>query len=429
MAAITNEPFRFMDLPGEIRNEIYALLLCSFQEPHTMKDTMNGWGMGFQAISYGPTVARHSIDTAILRTNSEIHREAYDVMVKTNGFIRIDSTAAADFHQTLNMFSVPIVTANTELIEQFQGFTLKLTVAYIGQRMAVEQQGVSVTHDAFMVRAEDAQRLCCAIQSSSFQRNLDIEVAPALRAQPARYRPSFDTYFSEHTQRKILHPFQHLIRGLAKFNIWGKVLPLSLDDAIRREVAQNEWDDPQAAIDYALKVKSDGERALKAGYIQNARRICSIATNDITRMRKGSSWSKLCERGGRSLLNWIAWTQFRIYLNGIDIWLEQRRTSPDASIEKDFEDSIEDLIMFAFELAEDHYWKRDFQWFPPMNDCADLYYREAHHLRLLQNPLRVNEALEAIDDAVDCAPNNEEFKKEQLIILQWHAEGAQHYKL
>jgi hypothetical protein len=419
MANTTEEPFRFMDLPGELRNEIYALLLCSFKQPHTMKHEAN---------AFGPTVARHAIDTAILRTNSEIHREAYDVMVKTNGFIRIDFTDASRFHGILDMFSVPIVAADKAQIEQFQGFVLKLTCAYKYEELAVKQHDLPATQGAVMVRAEDAQRLCCAIRSSSFLLKLGIEVAPALSAQPARYRPLFDTFFSDKTQRKILLPFQYLIRGLEHFDIWGKVLPSSLENAIRREVALDEWTDPSVAIGYALKAKSCGDRAFEAGHTQRACRAWSIATIDITRMRIGGSWPKLIERGGDDFIDEIAGIQFSIYMNAMDIGLQRRRAYPVGNI-MEIDANIGVQLALAFDIMDEHYWNPGYTWIPSETTFANLQYRQAHFLRLLHNPDDAELALEIITDAVEVVPDNEEFQKERLIILQWGAEDAQHHIL
>lgn len=54
-------PFRFLDLPLEIRDQIYGLLLCSFAPPPTK--------LTYDGLSKLPKV-EHSVETAILRTNA-----------------------------------------------------------------------------------------------------------------------------------------------------------------------------------------------------------------------------------------------------------------------------------------------------------------------------------------------------------------------
>jgi len=76
---MSSTPFRFRDLPSEIRNKVYGELLCSFGPRPTTADL----GNTFKLAS-----ARHTIDTAILRTNKTTYLEAYDVMIKKNRFVK-----------------------------------------------------------------------------------------------------------------------------------------------------------------------------------------------------------------------------------------------------------------------------------------------------------------------------------------------------
>ena len=75
--------FRFRDLPSEIRNQIYRELLCGFKSRPTTADP---------SAMLGFVPARHDIDTGILRTNKSIYREAYDVLIKTNRFVKVRSS-------------------------------------------------------------------------------------------------------------------------------------------------------------------------------------------------------------------------------------------------------------------------------------------------------------------------------------------------
>jgi hypothetical protein len=105
-----------MDMPREIRDEVFTLLLCAF-ESHTAFDERNNTEAHEKPNSI---LIRHSINTAILRTNSQIHREAYDIMVKTNRFVRVNYGNKIRFSRGLNGRHIPVV-AYGPSVELFKG--------------------------------------------------------------------------------------------------------------------------------------------------------------------------------------------------------------------------------------------------------------------------------------------------------------------
>ena len=64
-------PFRFLNLPGELRNKIYHVLLCAI-EPLPGPDQPGE----FHGVSIVDTPLRHSIETKILRTCRFVNKEA-----------------------------------------------------------------------------------------------------------------------------------------------------------------------------------------------------------------------------------------------------------------------------------------------------------------------------------------------------------------
>lgn len=117
--ALTNDaqPFRFMDLPGEIRNKVYGFLLCAFDEAPEEYDP-GDYLLACPTRNF--TFVTHSVDTAILCTNSKIHREAYDFMVKTNRFVRVSCLRGLPIITMLRIHRVPVVTVQRSL-EHFKG--------------------------------------------------------------------------------------------------------------------------------------------------------------------------------------------------------------------------------------------------------------------------------------------------------------------
>jgi hypothetical protein len=109
-------PFRFRDLPKEIRDKIYSEPLCDLHpKPNTR--------MASKMIE-SPVRALHSIDTAILLTSTAIYRKAHDCMVKTNRFVKVTSAHGIMLHLVLNGQQVPVVAHKKKVMNNFGGYVL-----------------------------------------------------------------------------------------------------------------------------------------------------------------------------------------------------------------------------------------------------------------------------------------------------------------
>lgn len=68
----------------------------------------------------------HRIETSILRTSKEIYREAYDIMVKTNRFVKVTSVDGLPVIGALSGQQTPVVTQEKFLVDQFKGYVLSV---------------------------------------------------------------------------------------------------------------------------------------------------------------------------------------------------------------------------------------------------------------------------------------------------------------
>jgi hypothetical protein len=124
------DSFRFMDLPAEIRNKIYRELLCNFtceREPDGRYDSVLARLMREEEMLNGVSEAALDGNVSILLASRQIYREAYDVMVKTNQFIRVQGYDF-NFSEQLLRSQLPVITMDRARAAQFQGYMLCMDI-------------------------------------------------------------------------------------------------------------------------------------------------------------------------------------------------------------------------------------------------------------------------------------------------------------
>ena len=115
--ADTDTPSRFMDLPGELRNKVYTLLLCSFGPTPAPTRIIPEELFSKEKFLVKLVFAQQWNDPTILRVNSQVHREAYDVMVKTNRFVRISCPGGFTLNNLIAGQNVPVIASGKRAAE------------------------------------------------------------------------------------------------------------------------------------------------------------------------------------------------------------------------------------------------------------------------------------------------------------------------
>jgi hypothetical protein len=206
-------PFRFRDLPKEIRDKIYRELLCDFHPQSTTTMLSQMLDSSVRAL--------HSINTDILRTSTTVYREAYEVMVKTNRFVKVTSACGLPIHLMLNGQRVPVVAAKKMTVNSFVGYVLAVhldTKKPIHNANGSESRRL-VVQRTMMILHRDMDAFCTALMdggafSPGFTAALQITmtVAPVLTgSQLKRYTPSFMDFFSNTIQKTLLAPFRTIL--------------------------------------------------------------------------------------------------------------------------------------------------------------------------------------------------------------------------
>jgi len=326
MANKDQQPFRLLDLPGEIRNKIYQAILCSF-EPTPTQASANAVLQSHDPSQKNLCTVTHSTETAILRTCKQVHHEAYDVMIKTNQFIKV-TTIDITMSSLLLSFQIPIVTLDREHTEQFHGYIMSLTISptisgWVGepQDLDVESEDDMADWDEdvfapsagtgprfnFMILGRDWEAFCAMLGwadvciedfSKAVKLVLHVHACAAEPSDLPVYKASIADFFTRKHQEALLKPFHTQISGFMTVSITGAVD----DDLAQSAIAQVRcplYTDPQAMFRDFHAIKASADALYTARDFMGATAKWSVAIVQLNRIHRSSSWRSLLRNGGR----------------------------------------------------------------------------------------------------------------------------------
>ncbi|KAH7381287.1 hypothetical protein DE146DRAFT_760725 [Phaeosphaeria sp. MPI-PUGE-AT-0046c] len=244
-----NAIFRFMDLPAELRNKIYKELLCRFtfhDEPTGLPDnTLIRIMDQDQGQQFHINEATSTAKTSILLVSRDIHREAYDVMIKTNQFIRVKGH---DFNwsELLPRARIPVVTMDRQRVSQFRGYMLCMAVEE--DILDSEDENRPLVLFDFMILGLHWKHLCQAVSylhSALDGTSFHLEFDPSCMIDQSGYRSSIDISFMEKTQQFLLEPLRAYLRGIEAFTVKGLV-HADFGKSVKSQVSTKPWLDRSA---------------------------------------------------------------------------------------------------------------------------------------------------------------------------------------
>ncbi|KAL1599146.1 hypothetical protein SLS59_006598 [Nothophoma quercina] len=410
MSSLSNQPFRFLDLPSELRNNIYDLLLCSWDDESEDEPGFVG-GLRKRVPSYDAM--------ALLRTNKQIHEEAFDYMMKRNQFVRVTCRGLDVNSLFLGDEVIPAVTTDQRKARQFEGYLMHFTLS----KPALSSSPLNFSeHEIMMLRA-DLPSLCrqLDIESAMTDANASASQHLSIRATVS-FNPFHSSIFTPAIQKYLLEPIASHIRGISNLSISGPV-STPLAQAIISQVAQPRWTDPKATLNSIHTGTDVGKRQWQNRDFYSASTSWAYSMRTLERMRHSSSWLSLKATGGEDFVNATADLYFTLNLLRaaflqVDMASE---SSPRGLIERNGAMSME--FLRKCETAAARFAQHaDATWTPSNEQASKMLYRQAKCLRLMRVNANVVRAATLVEQAATLAPNDMAIRDEKDAVRNWEAE-------
>lgn len=403
-------PFRFLDLPGELRNNIYDLLLCSWNDEPEYEPGFVG-GLRKRSPSYDAM--------ALLRTNKQIHNEAFDYMMKRNQFVRVTCRGLDANNLFLGDEVIPAITTDYRKASQFEGYLMHLTLS----KPALSSGPINFSENEIMMLRADLPALCRQLDIESAMTDANATASEYLSIiASVSFNPFHADMFTPAVQQYLLEPIAAHVRGISNLSISGPI-STSIAQAVISEVAQPRWTDPKATLDSIHTGTDVGKRQWQNRDFYSASESWAYSMRTLERMRHSSSWLSLKASGGEEFVNSTADLYFTLnLLRAAFLQVDMAGESASRSlVERNAGVSWEHLK--KCETASARFSQHaDATWTPSNEQASKMLFRQAKCLRLLGVSGDVVRAVTLIEQAANLAPNDMVIRDEKDIIGNWQAQ-------
>jgi hypothetical protein len=405
----SSQSFRFLDLPGEIRNSIYDLLLCSWDDELEYDPGM---------ISNLSRRVPSSPSTALLRTNKQIHAEASDYMIKRNQFVRI-TCRGLDVRNLFLSEGIPVITTNARSVSLFDGYIMHITLS----KPAFVPSAFQFSEYEMMLLRSDLPKLCQQLDIESVMTDANSTTNEHASIQ-ASIRLSYTQtrFLAPNVQERLLQPLASSLRGVPDLKIAGPVDGM-LAEAVKAEVARPRWTEPGATIEEIDTGIDVGKRQWQQDNFCSASQSWAYAMRTLERMRHSSSWLGLQKAGGEAFVNAIADLYFTLNLFHAQFLQVDMANGQSHSplVQRNGRIAIQHLR--KCETASARFAQHaSATWSPTNLQSAKMLFRHARCLRLMGETASSVKAVTLIEQAASLAPTDMAIRDEKDAVLAWEAE-------
>ncbi len=407
---LSSMPFRFLDLPGELRNNIYDLLLCSWNDELEYEPGSVG-GLRKRSPSYDAM--------ALLRANKQIHEEAFDYMMKRNQFVRVTCRGLDANSLFLGDEMIPAISTDNRKAVQFEGYLMHFTLS----KPALSSGPVNFSESEIMMLRADLPSLCrqLDVESAMTDANATASMHLSIRASVS-FNPFHTEMFTPVVEQYLLEPIAAHIRGISNLSVSGPISS-SVARNVISQVAQPRWTDPKATLDSIHTGTDVGKRQWQNRDFYSASESWAYSMRTLERMRHSSSWLSLKATGGEEFVNATADLYFTLnLLRAAFLQVDMAGESASrALVERNAAMSWGHLK--KCETASARFTQHaDATWTPSNEQASKMLFRQAKCLRLLGVSRDVHSAVTLIEQAASLAPNDMVIRDEKDAVGNWLAE-------
>lgn len=401
--------FRFLDLPLEVRNAIYNVVLCSPPPPKLRRVDQGDLLPSPKGLEY----IVHPQETQILRLNRQIHAEARDAMLRGNQLIRIRARGLGRVLENLMAErQISVVRATALSRARSRNYVMTHSIEWNGPGPFppfpdVLQPG---TGDAdLVILRRDLEAFCAMLAFRGFLsvRGFGIHAEHVLEV----HNPFDDTrspdFMGEKNQERLLGPYRDHMRGLARFSVRGHV-SAGVARSVEDSVGQVAVPEPEQIVTELRRKKDLGNGYFRQRDFLQAAEAYSAGVNEVMHLRNGPAWEQVKAKGGDAFLHALAEAFYQVCLNATQNILTSTRDVPDGGPDAAARASA--TRAEAHTAAAMDAWRRlETDWRPTLAQMAKASYRMATVQRALG---RMEEARAYIDTARQQAPSDPLIRRE-----------------
>ncbi|KAL2281128.1 hypothetical protein FJTKL_11797 [Diaporthe vaccinii] len=386
MVGATGETFRFLDLPIEVRNAIYHVILCD-PPPAQLRRVEQAdllW------LPEGMAMITHPSEMQILQTSRQVHAEARDVMLRGNQFIRIRARGVG---QVIKGFllarQIPIVRTTALSRDRFKGYVMTHSIELTSDRPEDFPGPKHDTDADLVILHRDLDLFCEALATRG---TLMVRGFGSLTKHNLTIHNTFDStlspgFMGEKNQERLLQPYRRHLRGFSHFSVDGSV-SASLAESVEKAVAEENLPEPEEVLAEFKRNKDLGNRFFRQKEFHKAAE--AYTTGYI-----------------KSFLHAIAETYYQVCLNcAQNILVFLRETSESDQTKIQYYCGKADYHVKSAMAAGDNFTT---DWRPNLQQMAKLSFRAASIERVLGN---MDAAKSLIDIARQQAPSDPVIRRE-----------------